>query len=138
MTPEAFIEKWATATLTERSAAQSHFIDLCLLLQVPTPTDADPKGDFYTFEKLTDKDTGHRGFADVWYRDHFAWEYKKQRANLDEALTQIRQYSGALGNPPLLVVSDMHRIRIIPQFMGYVTTPIDFTIQDLLDSRNKL
>ena len=51
MTPEEFIGKWSAITLTERSAAQSHFIDLCTMLGVPTPTDADPTGDFYAFEK---------------------------------------------------------------------------------------
>jgi len=135
MTPDEFISKWSAVTLTERSAAQSHFIDLCAMLSVPTPTDADPKGTFYTFEKLTDKDTGHRGFADVWYQGQFAWEYKKKRANLDDALIQLRQYSGALGNPPLLVVCDMGRIRVVPQFTGYVTTPIDIAITDLADAR---
>nr|MBA3824958.1 class I SAM-dependent DNA methyltransferase [Ktedonobacterales bacterium] len=134
MTPEEFISKWSTVALTERAAAQSHFIDLCVMLNVQTPTDADPTGEFYTFEKLTDKDTGHRGFADVWYQNRFAWEYKKQRANLDDALTQLRQYAGALGNPPLLVVCDMARIRIVPQFTGYVTTPIEFTTADLVQA----
>ncbi|MBA3825203.1 MAG: class I SAM-dependent DNA methyltransferase [Ktedonobacterales bacterium] len=134
MTPEEFINKWSAISLTERAAAQSHFIDLCAVLGVQTPTDADQTGEFYTFEKLTDKDTGHRGFADVWYQNRFAWEYKKQRANLDDALTQLRQYAGALGNPPLLVVCDMARIRIVPQFTGYVTTPIEFTTADLLQA----
>lgn len=37
MTPQQFIVKWKQANLTERSAAQSHFLDLCELLQQPTP-----------------------------------------------------------------------------------------------------
>ena len=45
-----------------------------------------------------DKDTGHRGFADVWYKGQFAWEYKKPNSDLNKALSQLRQYSGALGN----------------------------------------
>ncbi len=137
MTPEEFIAKWAGVTLTERASAQPHFIDLCQLLNVPTPNDADHQGKFYTFEKNTDKDTGRKGFADVWYEDHFAWEYKRPNGDLDKALIQIRQYSGALGNPPLLVVSDIQRIRIVPQFTGYVTTPIDIAITDLADSRKR-
>ncbi len=137
MTPEAFIEKWGNVTLTERAAAQSHFLDLCDLLGVPKPTDADPHGEFYTFEKTTDKDDGRRGFADVWYLGHFAWEYKRPNGDLEKALIQIRKYSGALGNPPLLVVSDIQHIRIVPQFTGYVTTPRDYAITDLLDARKR-
>ncbi len=140
MTPEEFIRKWQAVTLTERSAAQSHFIDLCRLLEVPAPTEADLHGEFYAFEKVTAKDGGGQGFADVWYQSHFAWEYKKKHANLDAALSQLRQYSGALGNPPLLVVSDMERIRIVPQFTGYVTTPIEIAIAGLgaADVRERL
>ena len=40
MTPEQFIAKWKAADLKERAAAQSHFNDLCRLLDEPTPTDA--------------------------------------------------------------------------------------------------
>ena len=82
MTPDEFVARWENTTLTERAAAQSHFIDLCRLLQVSTPIEADPQGDFYTFEQQTSKDTGHRGFADVWYKEHFAWEYKKPQRDL--------------------------------------------------------
>lgn len=45
MTPEQFIAKWRSVELKERSAAQSHFLDLCELLDEPKPTDADPKGE---------------------------------------------------------------------------------------------
>jgi hypothetical protein len=51
MTPEQFIAKWQAADLKERAAAQSHFNDLCELLGNPTPTDADPKGEWYCFER---------------------------------------------------------------------------------------
>ena len=61
MTPNAFIEKWKAATLTERSAAQSHFIDLCRMLDEPAPTDADPRGEFYAFERGATKSTGGEG-----------------------------------------------------------------------------
>ena len=43
MTPGEFIAKWRVVELKERSAAQSHFNDLCRLLGEPTPTDADPR-----------------------------------------------------------------------------------------------
>jgi hypothetical protein len=38
MTPEQFIAKWQAADLKERAAAQSHFNDLCELLDEPKPT----------------------------------------------------------------------------------------------------
>ena len=65
------------------------------------------------FERGARKDTGGDGWADVWKRHHFAWEYKGKRADLDAAFDQLRQYSLALENPPLLIVSDMVRFRII-------------------------
>ena len=38
MTPYQFIDKWRASELKERSlAAQEHFIDLCRLLDEPTP-----------------------------------------------------------------------------------------------------
>ena len=40
-----FIARWQAATLTEKSGAQQHFIDLCRLLGQPTPAEADPTGD---------------------------------------------------------------------------------------------
>ena len=50
MTPGEFIAKWRASELKERSAAQEHFIDLCRLLDEPTPAEADPAGDHYCFE----------------------------------------------------------------------------------------
>ena len=76
MTPGAFIAKWRAAELKERSAAQEHFIDLCRLLGEPTPAEADPGGGHYCFERGARKDTGGEGWADVWKRHCFAWEYK--------------------------------------------------------------
>jgi hypothetical protein len=46
-----FIAKWRRAELTERSASQQHFLDLCELLDHPKPAEVDPRGDFFTFEK---------------------------------------------------------------------------------------
>ena len=72
----AFIAKWRSATLKERSAAQEHFIDLCRLLEVKTPAEVDPQGGWYCFEKGAKKTGGGDGWADVWKRGHFGWEYK--------------------------------------------------------------
>src|SRR3954452_17959507 len=82
MTPDQFIAKWKAAELKERSAAQSHFIDLCHVLGEPAPTDVDPMGEWYAFERGATKTTGGEGWADVWKRDHFGWEYKGKRKDL--------------------------------------------------------
>ena len=140
MTPEVFITKWRAAELKERSAAQEHFIDLCRLLGEPTPAEADPTGETYCFEKGARKETGGDGWADVWKRHCFAWEYKGQRANLDAAFAQLRQYALALENPPLLIVSDLRRFRIRTHWTNSVSKTHEFEISDLADAavRDKL
>ena len=37
-----FVAKWKKVVLKERSGAQEHFIDLCRVLDHPTPVEADP------------------------------------------------------------------------------------------------
>ena len=140
MTPYQFIAKWRASELKERSAAQEHFIDLCRLLDEPTPAEADPTGEHYCFERGARKDTGGDGWADVWKRYHFAWEYKGQRANLDAAFTQLRQYALALDNPPLLIVSDMLRFRIYTNWTNSVSRVHEFGLDDLAGAavRDKL
>ena len=133
MTPHAFIAKWRDVTLKERSAAQEHFLDLCRLLDEPTPAEADPTGATYCFERGARKDTGGDGWADVWKRHCFAWEYKGQRANLDAAFVQLRQYALALENPPLLIVSDLRRFRIRTNWTNSVSTTDEFDLDDLTD-----
>ena len=134
MTPGAFIAKWRAAELKERSASQEHFIDLCRLLDEPTPAEADPTGDWYCFERGARKDTGGDGWADAWKRHHFAWEYKTRHADLDAAFNQLRQYALALENPPLLVVSDMARFRIRTNWTNSVSETHEFTLDDLADA----
>ena len=112
MTPGEFITKWRASQLKESAASQEHFIDLCRLLGEPTPAEADPTGERYCFERGARKDTGGDGWADVWKRHCFAWEYKGKHADLGAAFNQLRQYALALENPPLLVVSDMVRFRV--------------------------
>ena len=140
MTPGAFIAKWRAADLKERSAAQEHFLDLCRLLDEPTPAEADPTGDWYGFERGARKDTGGDGWADVWKRHHFAWEYKGRHADLHAAFNQLRQYALALENPPLLIVSDMARFRIRTNWTNSVSETHEFTLDDLADAaiRDKL
>ena len=140
VTPSEFIDKWRASKLKERSAAQEHFIDLCRLLGEPTPAEADPLGKTYCFERGASKDTGGNGWADVWKRHHFAWEYKGKRANLDAAFEQLRQYALALENPPLLIVSDMMRFRIRTNWTNSVSQTHEFDLNDLVDTatRDKL
>ena len=52
----------------QRAMAQEHFIDLCRLLDHPTPAEADPSRTWYTFEAGASKVAGGEGFADVWYK----------------------------------------------------------------------
>jgi hypothetical protein len=116
----------------ERAAAQEHFIDLCRMLGVPTPNEADPTGADYAFEKGTEKVGGGDGFADVWKRGHFAWEYKGKRKNLAAAYQQLLQYREALENPPLLVVCDLDRFEVHTNFTNTPTVVHSFTLHDLL------
>ena len=140
MTPYEFITKWRASALTERSASHQHFLDLCDLLGEPKPADADPSGESYCFERGARKDSGGDGWADVWKRHYFAWEYKGKRANLDAAFEQLRQYALALENPPLLIVSDMLRFRIRTNWTNSVSRTHSFDLDDLADAatRDKL
>ena len=137
MTPYEFIDKWKASTLTERSASQQHFLDLCELLGEPKPADVDPTGETYCFERGARKDTGGDGWADVWKRHHFAWEYKGKRKDLDTAFDQLRQYSLALENPPLLIVSDMLRFRIRTNWTNSVSRTYEFGLDDLADAATR-
>ena len=133
MTPHQFLAKWRAAELKERSASQSHFNDLCALLGVLDPVSADPTGDWFTFEKGASKTSGGEGWADVWRRGAFAWEYKGRHANLDRAYNQLLQYAVALENPPLLIVSDMDRIVLRTNWTNTVQERHDFALDDLID-----
>ncbi len=134
MTPSEFAAKWKGVTTSERASAQSHFIDLCGMLHVGAPTDLDPSGEWYAFEKGAEKLGGGDGFADVWKRGHFAWEYKGKRKDLRAAYRQLNEYREALENPPLLVVSDMHVFEVHTNFTGTVSEVHRFTLDDLATS----
>ena len=131
LTPAAFAEKWRGVTTTEKASSQSHFIDLCRMLGEPTPHDADPTGAHYAFEKRVTKAGGGEGFADVWKRDFFAWEYKGSYRDLRAAYVQLLGYKDDLGNPPLLIVSDMERIEIRTNFTGLSPVLKVITLDDL-------
>ncbi len=139
LTPSEFAAKWGGSTRNERAAAQEHFIDLCRMLGVPTPNEADPDGDWYAFEKGAGKSAGGEGFADVWKRHHFAWEYKGKRKDLAAAYKQLLDYREALESPPLLVVCDLDRFEIHTNYTNTKKQTYSFTLSDLLrDPREPL
>lgn len=137
MTPAQFIAKWQAVELKERSASQPHFLDLCRLLGVPDPISADPTGEEYCFERGATKATGGEGWADVWKRGCFGWEYKGRRADLNAALRQLLQYAGALENPPLLITCDMDRIEVRTNFQNYVSVTHTILLDDLADGAKR-
>jgi type II restriction/modification system DNA methylase subunit YeeA len=130
MTVPEFVAKWAASQQTERSASQEHFLNLCDLLGHRTPN-TDATGEAFAFEKGTAKVGGGEGFADVWKRGFFAWEYKKRRRNLQAAYAQLLQYREDLENPPLLVVCDLDRFEVHTNFTGTVKRVYAFDLSDL-------
>jgi type II restriction/modification system DNA methylase subunit YeeA len=128
-----FINVWRDSTLKERSGSHEHFIALCRLLGVKTPVEEDPHGEWFAFEKGAKKTGGGEGWADVWRRGCFAWEYKGKGKDLAAALRQLQQYALALDNPPLLIVSDMETIEIHTNFTNTVNKLYRLTLDDLAD-----
>jgi hypothetical protein len=152
MTAAEFKRKWSRYQGKETSAYQGHFDDLCRLLGQPTPAEADPSGsDSFCFQKRVVKDAelfdwhespdagepAERGFADVWKKGCFAWEYKGKKKNLDEAYKQLLRYRESLLNPPLLVVCDFDRYIVKTNFNGTVQEVYEFT-NDQIDRPENL
>jgi hypothetical protein len=143
---QTFIAKWRRVDLSERAASQAHFMDLCALLKVKNPIEADPTGEVFTFEKpvrvtaaASAGSAGDRGFADVWYKGRFGWEYKRKGKykTLADAYRQLCQYRDDLGNPPLLIVSDIAHTEIHTNFTGF--KPDLYTVDlEELDQPGKL
>ena len=131
LTIAEFITKWQKSTQSERASAQPHFRDLCDLLEQPDPS-RDPNGEDYAFEKSVTKTGGGSGFADVWKRHHFAWEYKGKHKSLVDAYTQLLGYREALDNPPLLVVCDLARFEVHTNFTDTAKKVYAFGLADLL------
>lgn len=130
ITLPAFVRKWTASTRSERAAAHEHFIDLCGLLNQPTPND-DPSGESYAFEKGATKLSGGDGWADVWKRGCFAWEYKGKHKDLKAAYQQLQQYRDSLENPPLLVVCDLDRFEVHTNFTDTVHQVYAFNLAEL-------
>ena len=136
LTPQQFVAKWRGVQQNERAIAQQHFLDLCALFDQPAPATADPTGAFFTFEKGVTKTGGGKGYADVWLRGHFAWEYKGKRKDLDAAYQQLLLYREPLENPPLLVVCDIERFQIHTNFTGTAKQVHEFTNEQLVAPEN--
>ncbi|MHB0879035.1 MAG: class I SAM-dependent DNA methyltransferase [Anaerolineae bacterium] len=132
MSAQEFVHKWRNVELKERSASQAHFLDLCRLVGHDDPITADPVGDWFTFERGATKVSGGDGFADVWKKGFFGWEYKGRHANLDAAYEQLLQYRESLENPPLLVVADTDVILIHTNFTNTLKRVERVTLEDLL------
>ncbi len=126
-----FIARWQASTGSERSTAQSHFIDLCEILGQPHPVATDPEGASYAFERGVKKSGGGDGWADVWMRGHFAWEYKGKKKDLKAAYDQLLKYREDLESPPLLVVCDLNRFEVHTNFTDTVKQIYAFTLADL-------
>jgi hypothetical protein len=143
MTPATFKAKWAKFSGKESAAYAEHFNDLCRMLGVPTPIEADPTGnDTFCFQKRVAKDAElfdfetdgksepakqERGFADVWKRECFGWEYKGPGEDLEKAYKQLLRYRESLLNPPLLIVCDFDRFIVRTNFNGAVQETHTFT-----------
>ncbi|MCY3734545.1 MAG: class I SAM-dependent DNA methyltransferase, partial [Chloroflexi bacterium] len=132
-----FAAKWRDNARRESASSQEHFPDLCRLLGVPTPAEADPSGESYTFEAGVEKLGGGQGWADVWKRGHFGWEYKGDRADLAAAYRQLLDYREDLENRPALVVSDMDRIEVHTNLTNTRPRVHEITLDDLAAGGDK-
>ena len=127
-----FAAKWRDNARRERASSQEHFIDLCRLLGVPTPNEGDPSGESYTFEAGAERtSTGRQGWADIWRRGCFGWEYKGAHADLAAAYRQLLDYREDIENPPALVVSDMDLIEVHTNFTSTRPEVHRITLDDL-------
>lgn len=130
MTPHEFVKKWQPVTLSERSSAQQHFLDLCDLVGHGKPAALDATGESFTFEKGVQKAEGGDGWADVWKNGFFGWEYKGKHKDLEAAYHQLQRYRESLENPPLLVVCDTDRIIVRTNYTNTKTVRYDIRLAD--------
>lgn len=135
MRAENFIKTWKHSDLNEAQGAKQHFLELCEVLEVPKPRTT--RADGYGFEVNVDKFGGGAGYADVWKKGCFAWEYKSPGKNLGDALKQLKLYASDLENPPLLIVSDMRRIEMHTNWTNMVQEKHVLEIDDLADVRQR-
>ncbi len=125
---DQFIERWQSASGSERANYQLFVHELCTLLELPTPDPAreDTRDNAYVFERrITFRHgdgTESPGFIDCYRRATFVLEAKKIKQaggkGFDDALLRARgqaeQYARALpateGRPPFLLVVDVGNV----------------------------
>ena len=134
MTVAEFIAKWRDVDLTERSSSPTQFIDRCGLVGHSDPVSAAPHGEWFTCERGLVKSTGGDGWADVWKRGVFGWEYKGRHRDLTAASDHLLRDQGALENPPVLVTGDTNRILLHTHFPNTPTETRELTLEGLADS----
>ena len=83
------VAKWQKVQLTERSAAQQHFLDLCELAEHRKPAEADPTGEWFTFERGAAKHGGGDGWSDAWKRAFFGWSADMPEEKILEQLLAL-------------------------------------------------
>lgn len=134
LSADEFVKRWQNASATERQSYQEHFRDVCHLVGAATPGETQQFDD-YTFEYGLKKTDGRQGYADVFYRNHFAIEYKgkDKYKDLTDAYRQLQQYRENLDNPPLLIVCDIAKWEIHTNFTNTPTRRITFNHTDLRD-----
>ena len=72
-----------------------------------------------------------RILAETKDKGKFIWEYKGKHANLDKAYQQLLLYRESLGNPPLLITSDLQRIIIHTNFTNSIKESYEITLESL-------
>jgi hypothetical protein len=96
LSPQEFVAKWRSSNLRENAAYVEHFIDLCQLVNHPTPASVDTQGTSFTFQAGVTKQSGKQGWADVYKRGFFA---------ADEATLKKRTLTNLYNERPMGLTS---------------------------------
>ena len=131
MRPDEFVAKWRNVQFGEKQASQEMFLDICALVDYPTPV-ALNNPEVFALEKRAGA-----GKADAYLENHFGWEFKGDDADLDAGLNQLLRYQVHLKTPPLLIVSSFRTIRIQTNFPGMETVRHEIPVASL-DQREQL
>ena len=125
MDAQEFVAKWRNIDFGEKQASQEMFLDICALVEHPTPVFYGDR-DTFTLEKHVPG-----GDADAYLEGHFGWEFKGSDNQLDEALKQLLRYQVYLKTPPLLIVSSFQTIRIRTNFRDMETVVHEIPVAEL-------
>ena len=125
MQPNEFVAKWHNVNFGEKQASQEMFLDICALVDHPTPVTYGNR-EAFTFEKWVPG-----GFADAFLEDHFGWEFKSLDSQLEDGMNQLLRYQVHLKTPPLLIVSSFRTIRIRTNFPRMETVMHEIPVASL-------